>query len=50
MLTNKHLAVMTIKRVIFHDVPNHSKGEDGNLVLASVETDIDTSRRNLKPL
>lgn len=47
MLTNKHLAVMTIKRVIFHDVPNHLKGEDGNLVLASAETDIDTPRRNL---
>ena len=47
MLTNKHLAVMSIRRVIFHDVPNHLKGEAGNLVLASAETEIDTPRRNM---
>jgi hypothetical protein len=47
MLTNKHLAVMTIKRVIFHDVPNHLRGQDGNLVLASAETTVDTKRRNM---
>src|SRR5437762_573553 len=38
---------MTIKRVIFHDVPNHLKGEDGGLILASAETEIDTPRRNM---
>src|SRR5579872_7067399 len=47
LLTNKDLAVMIIKRVIFHDVPNHLKGEEGNLVLASAETVIDGARRNL---
>jgi hypothetical protein len=47
LLTNKHLALMTIKRVIFHDVPNHLKGDDGGLVLASAETEIDTTRRNM---
>jgi hypothetical protein len=47
LLTNKHLAVMSIRRVIFHDVPNHLKGEAGNLVLASAETEIDTPRRNM---
>src|SRR5436853_5150096 len=47
MLTSKQLAVMTIKRVIFHDVPNHLKGENGNLILATAETDIDLPRRNL---
>lgn len=38
---------MTIKRVIFHDVPNHMRGEDGNLILASAETEVDTLRRNM---
>jgi len=47
LLTNEHLAVMTIKRVIFHDVPNHVHGVDGNLVLASAETEIDAQRRNM---
>lgn len=47
LLTNEHLAVMTIKRVIFHDVPNHVHGTDGNLVLASAETEIDAKRRNM---
>lgn len=43
MLTNKHLAVMSVRRVIFHDVPNHLKGEAGNLILASAEAEIDTA-------
>jgi hypothetical protein len=47
MLTNAHLAVMKIKRVIFHDVGNHLKGAEGNLVLATAETEVDTVRRNL---
>jgi hypothetical protein len=47
LLTNKHLAVVSVRRVIFHDVPNHLKGEAGNIVLASAETEIDTPRRNM---
>jgi hypothetical protein len=47
LLTNEQLAVMTIKRVIFHDVPNNAKGVAGNLILASAETDVDAQRRNM---
>src|SRR5579872_4241372 len=38
---------MAIKRVIFHDVPNHAKGNDEGLVLASAVTEIDVRRRNM---
>lgn len=47
LLTNEHLAVMAVKRVIFHDVPTNRKGEESNLVLASAETEIDATRRNM---
>jgi hypothetical protein len=47
MLTNQQLAVMIIKRVIFHDVPTNRKGNPGTLVLASAETEIDADQRNM---
>jgi hypothetical protein len=47
LLASQQLGQMAIKRVIFHDVPNHLKGQDGNLVLASAETEIDAARRNM---
>ena len=47
MLTNQQLATMTVRNVIFHDVPN-AKGEGGTgLVLATDPTRIDADRRRL---
>lgn len=47
MLKKEHLGLMRIKRVIFHDIPNHKKGAEGHLVLATVETAVDVHRRNM---
>jgi hypothetical protein len=47
LITSKDLAVMTIRRVIFHDVPNHRKEDERELILASAETEIDGSRRSM---
>jgi hypothetical protein len=47
LLTHEQLGLIAIKRVIFHDVPRHLKGQDGSLVLAFAETEIDTARRNM---
>ncbi len=47
MLTNQHLAVMTVKKVIFHDVPSHQRGEGGSPTLATAETAVDARRRNM---
>lgn len=47
MLTNAQLATMSLRHVIFHDVPNQ-RGEGGTqVVLATVPTQIDASRRTL---
>ena len=47
MLTNQQLATMTVRNVIFHDVPN-DRGEGGTgLVLATDPTPIDAPRRKL---
>jgi hypothetical protein len=47
MVTGHHLAVMTVKKVIFHDVPSHQKGDEGGPTLATGETTVDTQRRNM---
>jgi len=47
LLKKEHLGLMRIKRVIFHDVPNHQKGAEGHLVLATAETTVDAHRRNM---
>ena len=47
MLTNTQLATMTLRNVIFHDVPNQ-RGDGGTQVtLATVPTVIDADRRRL---
>lgn len=47
MLTNQELATMTVRNVIFHDVPNQ-RGDGGTgVVLATVPTRIDAPRRRL---
>jgi hypothetical protein len=47
MLTNDMLATMTVRSVIFHDVPNQ-RGDGGNtVVLATETTQIDGRRRKL---
>jgi hypothetical protein len=47
MVTSHHLAVMEVKKVIFHDVPNHQKREDGGPTLATAETPVDKRRREM---
>jgi hypothetical protein len=47
MLTNQQLATMTVRNVIFHDVPN-DRGDGGTgVVLATDPTHIDATRRRL---
>lgn len=47
MVTNHHLTVMAVKRVIFHDVPSHPKAAEGAPTLATAETIVDIPRRNM---
>ena len=46
MLTSQQLATMTVRNVVFHDVPNQ-RGDGGNLVLATEPTQIDATRRKM---
>ena len=47
MLTNAEISTMTLRHVIFHDVPNQRGDGGANVVLATVPTQIDTERRRL---
>lgn len=46
MLTNDLLATMTVRHVVFHNVPNQ-RGDGGPLILATRTTEIDAQRRRL---
>jgi hypothetical protein len=47
MLTGDQLATMTVRKVIFHDVPVHHKGQPGGPTLATAVTTVDAPRRNM---
>jgi len=47
MVTGHHLAVMTVRKVIFHDIPSHQKGEEGSPTLATGETTVDPRRKTM---
>jgi hypothetical protein len=46
LITNKQLATLTIRRVIFHDIPRRLRGSGGAPVLSEVDTRVDEARKS----